>query len=66
MAEIDDVDRRLLFFVDDNIAANRAALVELCHALIRGRSRGSARPASTWPAIRSCCGCWTARVAGAT
>jgi radical SAM superfamily enzyme YgiQ (UPF0313 family) len=34
LREIEAQDRRLLFFVDDNIAADRRALVELCHALI--------------------------------
>jgi radical SAM superfamily enzyme YgiQ (UPF0313 family) len=32
--EIDSQDRRFLFFIDDNIASNRPALKELCHALI--------------------------------
>jgi radical SAM superfamily enzyme YgiQ (UPF0313 family) len=31
---IEAQDRRLLFFVDDNIASDRKALKELCHALI--------------------------------
>ncbi len=34
LAEIENQERRLLFFVDDNIASNRAALKELCRALI--------------------------------
>ena len=34
VAEIANCERRFVFFVDDNIAANRAALKELCHALI--------------------------------
>jgi radical SAM superfamily enzyme YgiQ (UPF0313 family) len=34
VAEIAAQDRKLLFFVDDNIASNRQALKELCHALI--------------------------------
>jgi radical SAM superfamily enzyme YgiQ (UPF0313 family) len=34
LAEIASQKRRLLFFVDDNIASNRQALRELCHALI--------------------------------
>ena len=33
LREIELQDRRLLFFVDDNIAADRRALAELCHAL---------------------------------
>lgn len=32
--EIENQDRKFLFFVDDNIASNRAGLMELCHALI--------------------------------
>ncbi len=34
LEEIESQDRKLLFFVDDNIASNRQALKELCHALI--------------------------------
>jgi radical SAM superfamily enzyme YgiQ (UPF0313 family) len=34
LREIEDQDRRFLFFIDDNIASNRAALKELCSALI--------------------------------
>lgn len=34
LREIEEQDRRLLFFVDDNIASDRKALRELCHALI--------------------------------
>jgi radical SAM superfamily enzyme YgiQ (UPF0313 family) len=34
LAEVASQKRKLLFFVDDNIASNRAALKELCHALI--------------------------------
>ena len=34
VAEITSQNRRFIFFVDDNIAANRTALKELCHALI--------------------------------
>ncbi len=34
VAEIASQERRFLFFVDDNIASNQAALKELCHALI--------------------------------
>lgn len=34
LAEIENQNRKLLFFVDDNIASNRLALKELCHALI--------------------------------
>ena len=34
LREIAAQDRKLLFFVDDNIAANRAALADLCSALI--------------------------------
>lgn len=34
VAEIVSQDRKFLFFVDDNIASNQAALKELCHALI--------------------------------
>jgi radical SAM superfamily enzyme YgiQ (UPF0313 family) len=34
VAEVQSQERRFLFFVDDNIAANRPALRELCHALI--------------------------------
>lgn len=34
LREIESQNRRFLFFVDDNIASNRAALRELCHALI--------------------------------
>lgn len=34
LAEIEAQNRRLLFFVDDNIASDRAALKELCRALI--------------------------------
>lgn len=34
LQEIEDQERRLLFFVDDNIASNQAALKELCRALI--------------------------------
>lgn len=34
LAEIEAQKRRLLFFVDDNIASDRAALKELCRALI--------------------------------
>lgn len=33
-AEIEQQERKFIFFVDDNIAANRIALKELCHALI--------------------------------
>ena len=32
--EIESQKRKLIFFVDDNIASNRQALKELCHALI--------------------------------
>ncbi len=34
LREIEEQDRSLLFFVDDNIASDRKALKELCHALI--------------------------------
>jgi radical SAM superfamily enzyme YgiQ (UPF0313 family) len=34
LREIDAQARKFLFFVDDNIASDRRALVELCHALI--------------------------------
>ena len=34
VAEIESQQRRFLFYVDDNIATNRAALKELCHALV--------------------------------
>lgn len=34
LAEIENQKRRLVFFVDDNIASNRQALRELCRALI--------------------------------
>jgi radical SAM superfamily enzyme YgiQ (UPF0313 family) len=34
VTEIESQDRKFLFFIDDNIAANPAALKELCHALI--------------------------------
>lgn len=34
LREIDEQDRKLIFFVDDNIASDRTALKELCHALI--------------------------------
>ena len=34
LAEIETLDRKFIFFVDDNIASNRPALKELCHALI--------------------------------
>ncbi|MCB1357009.1 MAG: B12-binding domain-containing radical SAM protein [Maritimibacter sp.] len=34
LAEIETQNRRLIFFVDDNIASDRKALKELCHALI--------------------------------
>jgi radical SAM superfamily enzyme YgiQ (UPF0313 family) len=34
VAEIESQARRFIFFVDDNIASDRAALRELCHALI--------------------------------
>ena len=34
LAEIESQKRRLVFFVDDNIASDRKALKELCHALI--------------------------------
>lgn len=34
VAEIENQDRRFLFFIDDNIASNQAALKELCYALI--------------------------------
>lgn len=34
LMEIESQQRKLLFFVDDNIASNREALKELCHALI--------------------------------
>lgn len=34
LKEIESQDRRMLFFIDDNIAANRDALKELCQALI--------------------------------
>lgn len=34
VAEIANQERKFLFFIDDNIASNRAALKELCHALI--------------------------------
>ena len=34
LAEIESQNRKLVFFVDDNIASNRQALKELCHALI--------------------------------
>lgn len=33
VAEIGSQDRKFVFFVDDNIASDRAALKELCHAL---------------------------------
>ena len=34
LREIEILDRRFIFFIDDNIAANPKALKELCHALI--------------------------------
>lgn len=34
LAEIESQDRKLLFFVDDNIASNRAALRDLCRELV--------------------------------
>jgi len=34
VAEITSQNRRFIFFIDDNIAADRTALQELCHALI--------------------------------
>lgn len=34
VSEIENQERRFLFFIDDNIASNRTALKELCHALI--------------------------------
>jgi radical SAM superfamily enzyme YgiQ (UPF0313 family) len=34
LREIETLDRRFIFFIDDNIASNRKALKELCHALI--------------------------------
>jgi radical SAM superfamily enzyme YgiQ (UPF0313 family) len=34
LREIEAQDRKLFFFVDDNIASDRKALKELCHALI--------------------------------
>jgi len=34
VAEIEAQNRKFLFFVDDNIASDQAALEELCHALI--------------------------------
>lgn len=34
VAEIESQDRKFIFFVDDNIASDRAALKELCHALM--------------------------------
>ena len=34
LREIESQKRKLIFFVDDNIASNRQALKELCHALI--------------------------------
>ncbi len=34
LQEIEAQDRKLIFFVDDNIASDRKALKELCHALI--------------------------------
>jgi radical SAM superfamily enzyme YgiQ (UPF0313 family) len=34
VAEIANQERKFLFFIDDNIASNRVALKELCHALI--------------------------------
>lgn len=34
LAEIEAQDRKLLFFVDDNIASNRAALRDLCRELV--------------------------------
>jgi radical SAM superfamily enzyme YgiQ (UPF0313 family) len=34
LAEIESQERKFLFFIDDNIASNRVALKELCHALI--------------------------------
>lgn len=37
--EIANQGRRFVFFVDDNIASDRAALAELCHALIPLRIR---------------------------
>lgn len=39
LAEIEDQERREIFFIDDNIAADPAALRELCHALIPMRVR---------------------------
>lgn len=33
LSEIETLDRKFIFFVDDNIASNRPALKELCHAL---------------------------------
>jgi radical SAM superfamily enzyme YgiQ (UPF0313 family) len=37
LREIETLDRRFVFFVDDNIGANPAALKELCRALIPAR-----------------------------
>jgi radical SAM superfamily enzyme YgiQ (UPF0313 family) len=34
LTEIEAQDRKLIFFVDDNIASHRSGLRELCHALI--------------------------------
>jgi radical SAM superfamily enzyme YgiQ (UPF0313 family) len=34
LQEIEFADRKFIFFIDDNIASNRKALKELCHALI--------------------------------
>jgi len=34
LTEIESQERKFLFFIDDNIASNRIALKELCHALI--------------------------------
>jgi len=37
LKEIETLDRKFIFFVDDNIASNKPALKELCHALIPAR-----------------------------
>jgi radical SAM superfamily enzyme YgiQ (UPF0313 family) len=34
LTEIESQERKFLFFIDDNIASNRIALKELCHALV--------------------------------
>jgi hypothetical protein len=62
LQEVADADHRLLFFVDDNIASNRAALKELCRALIGMRVTWVSQAFRT---ARRCSSWWT-RAASAT